>query len=105
MPNTVFCHYRVAPGKEAAFEKLLHSHWPTLHRLGLVSEEPSRLFKGEEPEGGLLYIEIFEWQEGASERAHEHPEVMAIWEPMDRLCEARHGRPNMEFPHLAPLDA
>ena len=35
--------------------------------------------------------------------AHEHPEVMAIWEPMDKLTEQRDGRPNMEFPHVQPL--
>ena len=35
--------------------------------------------------------------------AHEHPEVMAIWEPMDKLTEKRNGRPNMEFPHVQPL--
>ena len=97
MPSKVFCHYRVAPGNEAAFETLLKEHWPTLHRLGLVTDEPSLQFKGEDQEGGPLYIEIFDWLDGADARAHEHPEVMAIWEPMD-------GKPNMEFPHLEPFD-
>ena len=105
MANTVFCHYRVAPGNESDFEALLRRHWPTLHRLGLVTEEPARCYKGQEQDGGPLYIEVFEWLDSAVERAHEHPEVMAIWEPMDRLCEPRDGRPGMEFPHLAPLDA
>jgi hypothetical protein len=104
MANTVFCHYRVASGNEAAFERLLREHWPTLHRLGLVTNQPSRHFKGEEQEGGALYIEIFDWLDGAAGRAHEHPEVMAIWEPMDQLCEPRHGKPRMEFPHLEPID-
>jgi hypothetical protein len=105
MANKVFCHYRVAPGNEAAFETLLREHWPTLHRLGLVSDEPSQHYKGEDQEGGPLYIEIFDWLDGAMRRAHEHPEVMAIWEPMDQLCEPRHGKPNMEFPHLEPFNA
>jgi hypothetical protein len=104
MVSKVFCHYRVAPGNETAFEKLLKDHWPTLHRLGLVTDEPSEHFKGEDQEGGPLYIEIFAWLDGAASRAHEHPEVMAIWEPMDQLCERRHGKPNMEFPHLVPFD-
>lgn len=103
MPNKVFCHYRVAAGNEAAFENLLRRHWPTLHRLGLVTEEPAQHFKGDEQEGEPLYLEIFDWLDDASERAHEHPEVMAIWEPMDQLCETRGGKPNMEFPHLSPL--
>jgi hypothetical protein len=83
---------------------LLARHWPTLSALGLVSEEPSQQFKGFEQDNGQpIYFEMFDWLEGASDRAHEHPEVMAIWEPMDQLCEARGGKPNMEFPHVEPL--
>jgi hypothetical protein len=39
------------------------------------------------------------------QRAHEHPEVLAIWEPMDTLCEQRNGKPNMEFPHVVSFHA
>lgn len=106
MPNKVICHYRVKRGHEPAFEKLLANHWPTLHRLGLVTESPSQTLKGEEQDNGEpIYFEIFDWLDGAVDRAHEHPEVMAIWEPMDQLCESRGGKPNMEFPHVEALDA
>ena len=105
MPNKVICHYRVAKGNEREFERLLRDHWPALHRLGLVTEEPSQKFKGEEQDNRQpIYFEIFDWLEGAVDRAHEHPEVMAIWEPMDQLCEARGGKPNMEFPHVQILN-
>ena len=104
MSSKVICHYRVAPGNEEKFEALLGRHWPTLFALGLVSEVPSQQFKGVEQDNGQpIYFELFDWLEGASDRAHEHPEVMAIWEPMDQLCEARGGKPNMEFPHVEPL--
>ncbi len=104
MPNKVICHYRVRAGNETEFEKLLTEHWPTLHRLGLVTEERSQRLKGEEQDNGEpIYFEIFEWVAGAVERAHEHPEVMAIWEPMDALCEQRGSKPNMEFPHVQVL--
>ena len=104
MSSKVICHYRVAPGNEEKFEALLARHWPTLFALGLVSEVPSQQFKGVEQDNGQpIYFELFDWLEGASDRAHEHPEVMAIWEPMDQLCEARGGKPNMEFPHVEPL--
>jgi hypothetical protein len=99
--NKVICHYRVARGNETKFEALLKKHWPTLHRLGLVTDDPPHHFKGEEQDNGKpIYFEIFDWRDGAVERAHEHPEVMAIWEPMDHLCETRGGKPNMEFPHV-----
>ncbi len=105
MANTVICHYRVARGNEAAFEALLANHWPTLNRLGLVTATPSRHFRGTEQDNGEpIYFEIFEWLHGADTQAHEHPEVMAIWGPMDALCETRGGKPNMEFPHVEPLD-
>jgi hypothetical protein len=101
MSETVICHYRVASGNEDRFEALLQDHWPTLQRLGLVTDQPSQHFKGLEQDNGQpIYFEIFEWRDGAVDRAHEHPEVMAIWEPMDALCETRGSKPNMEFPHV-----
>jgi hypothetical protein len=104
MAETVICHYRVASGNEQRFETLLDTHWPTLARLGLVTATPPQHFRGHEQDNRQpIYFEIFEWRDGAAERAHEHPEVMAIWEPMDQLCEARGGKPNMEFPHVQRL--
>ena len=105
MANKVLCQYRVAEGNEEKFEALLKRHWPTLHELGLVTNEPAQCFKGAEgSDGKPIYFEIFDWVDGAVERAHENPGVMAIWEPMDQLCEQRGGRPNMEFPHVDPID-
>jgi hypothetical protein len=101
---TAICLYRVRAGCEAEFTKLLERHWPTLHDLGLVTDAPPQHFGGAEKEGGPLFVEIFSWaSEEATAHAHEHPDVMAIWEPMDKLTEARDGRPNMEFPHVRPL--
>ncbi len=45
------------------------------------------------------YVEIFTWVEGGFHQAHEHPDVLGIWEPMDQLLEVRDGRPKWEFPH------
>jgi hypothetical protein len=103
-PVTVICHYHVRPGKEEDFVRLLRRHWPTLSELGVVTEEPARAYRGADDEGRPDYYEIFAWRsEAAFERAHSHPDVLAIWEPMDALCEPRDGRPNMEFPHVRRL--
>lgn len=103
-PTTVICLYRVSPGQEARFTRLLERHWPALHALDLVTDDPPQHYRGVEQDGGPLFVEIFNWKsEEASALAHEHPEVMAIWEPMDKLTEQRNGRPNMEFPHVRPL--
>lgn len=101
---TVVCTYRVKKTKEAAFVSLLRKHWPTLHRLGLASDEPSACYRGEDRRGRPFYLEIFSWKsQRAVERAHTQPEVMAVWEPMETLCEKRDGLPSMEFPHVARL--
>jgi len=101
---TVICTYRVKKAKERDFRRLLHRHWPTLHRLGLTTEEPSRIYRGEHERGDPYFVEIFTWKNThAARRAHEYPEVAAVWEPMEGLCEGRAGRPAMEFPHVKRL--
>jgi hypothetical protein len=99
MPKeTVICTYRVRPDEERRFLDLLGRHWRTLHELGFVTDEESVVFRG--LDGGLTYVEIFNWVEGGFAQAHEHPDVLAIWEPMEPLLEERDGRPRWEFPHF-----
>jgi len=103
-PPTVLCLYRVPAGREEEFTRLLERHWPALRALDLVTDDPPQHYRGAESDGGPLFVEIFRWRdEEAARLAHEHPEVMAVWEPMDAITERRGGRPNMEFPHLQPL--
>jgi hypothetical protein len=99
MPEeTVICTYRVRAADEAQFVDLLGRHWRTLHDLGFVTDEESVVYRG--LEGGLTYVEVFAWVEGGFGQAHEHPDVLAIWEPMEPLLEERDGRPKWEFPHF-----
>ena len=101
---TTICYYRVKAGLEAEFTQLLRRHWPTLHSLGLVSEEEPRHYRGMEADGSPFFVEIFSWKTSESAgQAHQIADVMAIWEPMDKLTEARDGRPNMEFPDVQPI--
>lgn len=102
--ETVICHYRVKPGAEQKFVRLLRRHWPTLRRLGAVTARRSLIYRGKDGDERPMFWEIFEWKSNAAfEKAHRHPEVLAIWEPMDALCERRGSSPNMEFPHVTPL--
>ena len=102
----VICHYRVKPGCEQEFRLLLDRHWPTLRELELVTDSKPLLYMGGERDtDGVLIVEVFEWVSGeAARRAPEHPQVSEIWEGMEKLCEARSGRPSMEFPHFRRLD-
>src|SRR5215472_14418484 len=95
--ETVLCTYRVRAGDEPAFKKLLAAHWKTLHSLGFVTDDEALVLRsvGDPP----TYVEVFSWVEGGFAQAHEHPDVLAIWEPMEPLLEERDGRPRWEFPH------
>ena len=100
----VICTYRVKEGNEERFLELLQRHWPTLHQQGLTTDEAAQAFRGKDESGKTYFVEVFHWiDEKAPDLAHHNPSVMAIWEPMGMLVEARLGRPPMEFPHVERL--
>lgn len=100
--TTSFNHYRVRDGRLDEFLALVAKHGPVLRRLGLITDEPIRVYVGSEKQiEGPLVMEVFEWVDSdASARAHTHPEVSQVWEAMGPLCEERAGRPPFEFPNL-----
>jgi hypothetical protein len=93
------CRYFVKPGKEAEFRELLAKHWPVFEKLGLVADDPPHLiFRGEDKERGVFFVETFAWKDGAAAgRAHSLPEVAAVWEPMGNCCSL------MEFPSVEQI--
>jgi hypothetical protein len=95
--ETVICTYRVAAPGEARFVELLAGHWDTLHSLGFVTEDRATVYRS--LDAPPTYVEVFTWVEGGFAMAHEHPDVLAIWEAMDPLLEERDGREKWEFPH------
>jgi hypothetical protein len=99
--ETVFCTYRVRAGEEERFRGLLDQHWTLLHELGFVTDDRSQLLRHTEY---ATYVEIFTWVEGGFAMAHEHPDVLSVWEQMDPCLEERDGRPKWEFPHYLRLD-
>lgn len=102
---TSLCIYRVKPGSEASFRALLARHWPTLRRVGLAADVASKVYEGTEGENQPVFFELLHWRDAEGpDRAHELPDVMAVWEPMGRLCETRAGRPAMEFPRVERIE-
>lgn len=91
--------YWVRPECEDDFRSLLKTNWPTLHRLGFVSEDPHMVLRSsEEPP---VYVEIMEWAPLGLAGSHQNPEVMAIWQAMEPLVEVRQDKqlvPGMTFP-------
>lgn len=99
--NVVLCTFRVAPGHVDAMLELLRAHEAVLRKLDLVTDEPTRCWRGEDGPGKPFFVKIFEWRSPAAlEAAHRHPEVQRNWEAMEPHCEERDGRPSMEFPHV-----
>ena len=100
-PEIVLCTFRVKAGSEDALLALFRKHDVVLRELSLITDEPAVCYRGADDLGRPFWVKTFTWQSGkAAEAAHQHPEVADIWERMEPLCEARDGRPSMEFPHV-----
>lgn len=105
MPETVICTFLVKPGAEADFTALLSDHWPALHRAGLVTDFAPLRLRGVDPNGKLVFVEIFEWKDSeAASTAHEHRDIGPIWRRMEPLVEDRGGQRKWQFPHYERLD-
>lgn len=109
--HTCISTYRVKPDSREQFLALLRGHWTALRNAGLATDTPALLFEAEvggdnrHNESGMTFVEVFSWSSpDAARLAHDMPSIMAIWEPMGALVEARNGRPGMEFPNYRPID-
>ena len=102
--HIALCTYRVKENEAQKFLGLLREHAPTLRRLGLLTDEPSLLFRGDDESGKSFFVEVLHWRsnEGPS-LAEQTPEVLAIWERLGQCVEERLGRPSMEFPLVEQL--
>jgi hypothetical protein len=99
--HTVLATYSAATGKEEGLRKVLNGHWTMLRELGMVEAEPAQLFRREDGEGAVTFVEIFTWKPGAAARAHQHPEVAATWERITQFVATEDGRAQMSFRHYA----
>ena len=100
----VFAAYRPKPGKGEALLALVRRHQPALRAAGLVTDRPVVVVRAED---GTL-IEVFEWTSAeAARRAHDLPEVRAIWGPMEEVAEfatlASLAEAQHPFPHFTPV--
>ncbi len=87
-PISVLCIYRIRPGMEGEFQKILDRHWTVLNEQGLVTGVPARIQCGANKDGRVTFVESFQWKDRASSgRAHENPAILAVWTPMGELAE------------------
>jgi len=83
MGDMVIVAYRPKPGQEAALLDLVRDHIPFLRRLGLATDRAPLMMRGAD---GVI-VEVFEWAPGAVAKAHEHPEVLALWGRYAAVCD------------------
>ena len=88
-PVTNIVTYVPKQGKEAELLALVKKHEKALRKVGLITEEPFRVWKAFDiRKQRVQYIEYFVWKDGrGSDTAHQTPEVMAVWEPMGPVLE------------------
>jgi hypothetical protein len=89
LPVTNIVTYLPVPGKEAELLALVKKHEPALRAVGLVTDEPFRVWKAMDVrKNRVSFIEYFQWKDGtSSDTAHQLPEIMAVWEPMGPVLE------------------
>jgi len=83
MGDMVIAAYRAKPGKLDELIALTREHVPILRGLGFATERPCLAMQAE---GGVI-VEVFEWADGAIEKAHQHPEVHALWARFGAVCD------------------
>jgi hypothetical protein len=101
----VFALYRPHPGQDAALQRLIVRHVPTLRRLELVTDRPTVLVRAADG----TYVEVFEWvSETAARTAHDHPDIAEIWDGMESIPDfatlASLAEAQRPFTHFEPVE-
>jgi hypothetical protein len=83
MGRLVVACFRPLPGKQQELRALTATHVTRLRALGLVTD---RVGVAMEADDGCV-IEVFEWvSSDAIAAAHEHAEVLAMWQEYEACC-------------------
>ena len=83
MGDAVIVAYKPKPGCEAALLEQVRDHVPQLRRLGLATDRPATILAARD---GIV-VEVFEWHTGAIASAHQHPEILQMWERYAEICD------------------
>lgn len=75
--------YKPKPGKDNELRELIAGRVPLLRKLGFATDRTPILMRSRNG----TFVEIAEWaSDEAIEAAHEHPEVLAMWEKFYACC-------------------
>lgn len=100
--ETIHSIAHVKPGHETEYAQLSAKTWAIYKRLGLVLDRPHVVLRGADEKGRPYFVEIFTWK-SADIPDHAPPEVRAIWQQLEAACEARDGRPGIDFSEVTAV--
>jgi hypothetical protein len=83
VPHTVVAAYKPKPGQDAELMELTFEHHDILLDEGLVTERVPFVMRAKD---GTI-VEVFEWLDGAVERAHSNPAVLKLWDRYAAVCD------------------
>lgn len=103
-PGTETMHSvaHVKSGHEAEYAELSAKTWALYKRLGLVLDRPHMVLRGADDKGRSYFVEIFTWK-SSDVPDHAPPEVRAIWQQLEAVCEVRDGRPGIDFSEVTAV--
>lgn len=102
VPETVMVTLRAKPGAEAELARVIARHWETAKRLNMVIDAPRVTLQAKEAGDKTYFVEIFTWRD-ASLPDSAPAAIQEIWGEMNRLVEARGGRPGLEIVEMSPV--
>jgi len=102
--ETVLAMYRPRPGRDADLRAVIAEHVSRLRSWGFAGDRPVVLLQATDG----TYVEIFDWLEGAAQRAHSDARVEALWDRFAEVCEfvapAQLPDATRPFPHFRRVE-
>jgi hypothetical protein len=98
-PETVMLRFQAKPGAEEELAKVIARHWKTVRELKLVQGAPHVTLRGTE-DGKTYFVDIFTWRDAGIPDAAP-PTIQAIWGEMNKLVEARGGKPGIQIAEVS----
>jgi hypothetical protein len=100
--ETIYSIAHVKPGMENQYAELSAEAWAIYRRLDLVLEKPHVVVRGVDADGLPYFVEIFTWK-SPEIPDHAPPEVRAVWQQLESVCEMRNGRPGIDFTEVTAV--
>jgi hypothetical protein len=95
-PETILVTLHAKVGAEKELEQVIERHWSTARRMNLIAPEPHLTVRGSEDGSKTYFVHVFTWLD-PSIPDNAPKEIQAIWADMNRLVEARGGKPGLTF--------